>query len=322
MQTDKIAFTPGEPAGIGLDLIILNAQQVISEQLLTFTDPDLLLERARLLNLTISLRENTPCEKLGDIAIYPITCPKPVQVGVLNADNAGFVLKTLDSAIIHTQNNKTKAMLTGPVHKGIMNQAGFNFSGHTEYLSHKAQAKTVMMLANDVLKVALVTTHLPLSKVCQHLTQGLLKQTITILHDSLMKQFGINRPKIAICGLNPHAGEQGYLGKEEIDIINPVIKKLRQTGFDLSDALPADTLFTPDKLAKYDCVLSMYHDQGLPVLKALGFEHSVNITLGLPFIRVSVDHGTALDLAGTGNISLGSFNTALTYAKALINQTK
>lgn len=318
-----IAFTPGEPAGIGLDLAIIYAQNHLNPDLLTFTDPDLLVTRAKKLNLPIRLRENCPNEKQGDIAIYPITCPHPVKAGVLNHHNAAFVLATLDKAIEQTQNNTTQAMLTGPVHKGILNQAGIDFTGHTEYLAKKTGAKTVMMLANEKLKVALVTTHLPLKNVWQHITTKNLTQTLQILHKALIKQFAIKQPRIAVCGLNPHAGEGGYLGLEEIDIINPTITQCRQQGMNLSNALPADTLFTPKNLEKYDCILSMFHDQGLPVLKALGFENSVNITLGLPFIRVSVDHGTALSLAGTGNISLGSFQTALNNTKQLIqHQTK
>lgn len=306
-----ITYTPGEPAGIGLDLIIIHAQNNITPNLLAFTDPDLLLARAKLLNLPIRLRENSVCEKNGDIAIHPSQCPNPAKAGLLNKNNARFVLDALDSAIDFVQKNTGNTLFTGPMHKGIINEAGFAFTGHTEYLASKTQCKTVMMLANASLRVALVTTHLPLREVALAITADNLTETIKILHQDLSTKFNLPNPKIAVCGLNPHAGEDGYLGDEEIRIINPVLDVLRKKGIDLSPALPADTLFTPSNLAKYDCILSMYHDQGLPVLKALGFENSVNITLGLPFVRISVDHGTALNLAGTGNISLGSFQTAL-----------
>ncbi len=336
MTTQHIAFTPGEPAGIGLDISIINAQQLNTQNLLTFTDPDLLLSRAKLLNLPIRLLENSPCVKPGDIAIYPVKYSTKIhtkiKAGQLNPNSAQFVLDTLDCAIKQTQLGKTSALLTGPVHKGIINEAGINFTGHTEYLANKTCSKTVMMLVNEKLRIALVTTHLPLKEVHTQITINNLTQTIKILHHSLVNQFGIQNPKIAICGLNPHAGEDGHLGKEEIEIINPAIKKLRSeksknqklksNDLNLTNALSADTLFTPKNLSKYDAILSMFHDQGLPVLKALGFENSVNITLGLPFIRTSVDHGTALSLAGTGNISLGSFNTALNYTEQLLSNEK
>ncbi|HIG88997.1 MAG TPA: 4-hydroxythreonine-4-phosphate dehydrogenase PdxA, partial [Candidatus Thioglobus sp.] len=207
-----------------------------------------------------------------------------------------------------------------PVHKGVINQAGIEFTGHTEYLAKISHVKqTVMMLATEGLSVALATTHLPLSKVANHIQSNSLSKTINIIHQSLLNQ-GIDKPSILICGLNPHAGEGGYLGSEEIEIINPLINKLNQQGYHLIGSVPADTAFTPDSLEGIDVVLCMYHDQGLPVLKTLGFKKAVNITLGLPFIRTSVDHGTALKLAGTGNISLGSFNTALEYTQTLINR--
>jgi 4-hydroxythreonine-4-phosphate dehydrogenase len=213
--------------------------------------------------------------------------------------------------------NSCSAMITGPVHKGIINQSGVDFTGHTEYLAKKTNIdRTVMMLATKGLRVALATTHLPLSEVSKYIKKDSLEDTIKIIHNSLLLM-GIGRPNIVICGLNPHAGENGYFGREEIDVINPVIAKLNSRGYCLKGAVPADTAFTPDALQGVDCVLAMYHDQGLPVLKALGFKNSVNVTLGLPFIRTSVDHGTALDLAGTGNISLGSFKTALDYIKIL-----
>ena len=313
-----IAFTPGEPAGIGLDIALIYAQKNTPKNLLVFTDPDLLLSRAKKLALSINLIEDDFASKPGDICVYPVKSTKTVEPGVLDPDNAQFVLNTLDQATKQCLDKTCKALVTGPVHKGIINQAGIDFTGHTEYLAQLSHSeKTVMMLATQGLRVALATTHLPLSEVPKHIQTSSLELTIKIIHKALLAM-GIDKPKISVCGLNPHAGEHGYLGSEEIDIINPLIKRLNAQGYNLSGAIPADTAFTPDALQGIDCVLSMYHDQGLPVLKTLGFKKAVNITLGLPFIRTSVDHGTALELAGTGNISLGSFETALDYAKQFI----
>ena len=313
-----IAFTPGEPAGIGLDIALIYAQKNTLKNLLVFTDPDLLLSRAKRLNLPINIIENGLASKPGDICVFPVKSNNGVEPGVLDPDNAQFVLNTLEYATQQCLNNSCKALVTGPVHKGVINQAGINFTGHTEYLAQLTQCeKTVMMLATQGLRVALATTHLPLSEVPKHIQTASLELTIKIIHKAL-SSMGIDQPNISVCGLNPHAGENGYLGTEEIEIINPLINRLNTQGYNLSGAVPADTAFTPDALQGVDCVLSMYHDQGLPVLKTLGFKKAVNITLGLPFIRTSVDHGTALELAGTGNISLGSFETALDYAKQFI----
>ncbi len=301
----SIAFTPGEPAGIGPDLAVIYAQKKIKKNLLVFTDPDLLLARAKKLNLSIKIKENSTTSTSGEICVFPIKTQTKTETGLLNPDNAQFVLNTLDIATQHCLDNSCSALVTGPVHKGIINQSGVDFTGHTEYLANLSNTdKTVMMLATEGLRVALATTHLPLSEVPKHIQTDSLKETITIIHHSLLSM-GINRPNIVVCGLNPHAGEGGYLGREEIEIINPLISQLNNEGYHLSGAVGVD------------CVLAMYHDQGLPVLKTLGFKKSVNVTLGLPFIRTSVDHGTALDLAGTGNISLGSFETALNYIQTL-----
>ncbi len=321
----KIAFTPGEPSGIGLDLAIINSQKPIKHsqtQLITITDPDLLLSRAKLLNLKINIKENTNCKNIGDILVYPIKAKNKVQAGVLNVKNANFVLKTLDIAVEFCKQGVCKVMLTGPIHKGIINEAGIKFSGHTEYLAKKTNSKTTMMLANDKLKVALVTTHIPLKEVVNNITKDNLRTTINNVYNSLITQFAIPNPKIIVCGLNPHAGENGYLGNEEINIINPVILEMQKLGINITGAIPADSAFIKDKLQKNDAIITMYHDQGLPVLKALGFQKSVNITLGLPFVRTSVDHGSALNLAGTGKISLGSFNTALDYSNNIINNMR
>ncbi|WP_428087082.1 4-hydroxythreonine-4-phosphate dehydrogenase PdxA [Candidatus Thioglobus sp.] len=314
-----IAFTPGEPAGIGPDLAVIYAQKKSNKNLLVFADPDVLLARAKLLNLPLNLVESDQPAGEQELCIFPIKSKGLVSAGILNVDNAAYVLNTLDLATKFCLNNTCEALVTGPIHKGIINQISPGFTGHTEYLASLSKVdKTVMMLATQGLRVALATTHLPLCQVAANITYDSLEQTLDIIHRSL-KAYGLKNPHIVVCGLNPHAGEDGYLGTEEIEIINPLIIKLNNQGFNLTGSVPADTAFTKDALQGVDCVLSMYHDQGLPVLKTLGFKKSVNITLGLPFIRTSVDHGTALSLAGTGNISLGSLHTALEYAQNFIN---
>ncbi|MDC9714617.1 MAG: 4-hydroxythreonine-4-phosphate dehydrogenase PdxA [Gammaproteobacteria bacterium] len=322
-----LAFTPGEPAGIGPDLAVIYAQNP-KKELLVFADPDILLSRAKALNLELKISETEVTARAKTLCVYPVKTKDKVVAGILNKNNAEYVLKTLDLATQHCLNGNTQALVTGPLHKGVINQAeiyqdknGKRFSGHTEYLAQRSGVdKTVMMLATSGLRVALATTHLPLAQVPQQIQSHSLEKTLTIIHQSL-QNYGVQNPRIVVCGLNPHAGEGGYLGKEEIEIINPLIEKLNTQGFNLVGSVPADTAFTVDALKGVDCVLAMYHDQGLPVLKTLGFKKAVNITLGLPFIRTSVDHGTALTLAGTGNISLGSLNTALQYAHNFINST-
>lgn len=316
----SIAFTPGEPSGIGPDLAVIFAQKKSTKKLLVFADPDILLSRAKLLNLPLKIVESEQASAKHQLCVYPIKVSGSVNVGVLNTDNAQYVLNTLDKATDFCLNEKCEALVTGPIHKGVINSVNPGFTGHTEYLASLADTeKTVMMLATQGLRVALATTHLPLSQVVQNIKKESLEKTIRIIHKSL-ESYGISNPRIIVCGLNPHAGEDGCLGMEEIEIINPLINKLNQQGFNLFGSVPADTAFTVDALKGVDCVLSMYHDQGLPVLKTLGFKKAVNITLGLPFIRTSVDHGTALSLAGTGNISLGSLHTALEYAQDFINK--
>jgi len=317
-----IAFTVGEPSGIGPDLAVIYAQKKSNKNLLLFADPDVLLNRAKQLRLNIKIVESEQTSSACELSVYPIKVNAPVECGILNKDNAQYVLNTLERATEYCLNLQCDAMVTGPVHKGVINQAGFSFTGHTEYLANLSNTdKTVMMLATSGLRVALATTHMPLSEVPQSITTQSLQKTIGIIHQFLLNN-GIDTPKIAVCGLNPHAGEDGYLGMEEIKIINPLIKKLNNQGYNLLGSVPADTAFTPDALIGVDCVLTMYHDQGLPVLKTLEFKKAVNITLGLPFIRTSVDHGSALKLAGTGNISLGSLNAALNYAQMLVANHK
>ena len=287
---------------------------------MTFADPDILLKRAKQLNLPLKIVESEHSSAKQQLCVYPIKTNGVVNTGMLNVENAQYVLNTLDIATEFCLNGQCDALVTGPIHKGIINTVNPGFTGHTEYLASLANTeKTVMMLATKGLRVALATTHLPLSQVAQNIQQESLEKTIRIIHNSL-EGYGIIHPRIVVCGLNPHAGEDGCLGREEIDIINPLIQQLNQQGLNLAGSVPADTAFTVDALKGVDCVLSMYHDQGLPVLKTLGFKKAVNITLGLPFIRTSVDHGTALSLAGSGNISLGSLHTALEYAQDFINK--
>jgi 4-hydroxythreonine-4-phosphate dehydrogenase len=249
--------------------------------------------------------------------IYAIKTNNNVFPGRLDPANSNYVLETIKEATNDCINGGCDGLLTGPVNKGVINESGIEFTGHTEFLAKLTKtSKTVMLLATDQLKVALATTHLPLTEVANNITKKSLSQVIAIIHNDF-KYLGVKKPKILVCGLNPHAGENGYLGDEEIMTIIPVIKKLNKVGYDLLGPVPADTAFTPESLKNVDVVLAMYHDQGLPVLKAQGFKKAANITLGLPFFRTSVDHGTAIELAGTGNISLGSFNTALSYFKTL-----
>ncbi len=316
----RIALTAGEPAGIGADLCIQLAQQILPAcELVVLADAELLQQRAKQLNLPLTLHHFDPQKPRlilppSHLTILPIALKVPVEAGVLNHENSEYVLELLDRATHGCLNKTFAAMVTAPVHKGVINEAGFAFTGHTEHIALQTGGHPVMMLATEGLRVALVTTHLPLSQVSAAITPERLEAVIRILHHDLQTRFHIHQPKILVCGLNPHAGESGYLGREEIDIINPILEKCRAEGMDLEGALPADTLFTNKYLQNADAVLAMYHDQGLPVLKYKGFGNAVNITLGLPIIRTSVDHGTALDLAGTGNADLGSLQYAVKTA--------
>ena len=320
MNTLRIAITPGEPAGIGPDLVIALAQQPYPAQLVAIADPDLLQQRAAQLKLPLSLTEFDPSKPAtasvaGELQVMPVALAQPCRAGELNPANGPYVLATLEAAISGCQQQVFNAMVTAPVHKGNINDAGVTFSGHTEFLAAQTDTElVVMMLATEGLRVALVTTHLPLSAVPAAITQQHLTRIARILHRDLQQSFGLAEPRITVLGLNPHAGESGHMGREEIDVIIPAMQQLRAEGMLLEGPLPADTAFTPKHLEHCDAVLAMYHDQGLPVLKYKGFGNAVNITLGLPIIRTSVDHGTALDLAGTGKADLGSLQTALRYA--------
>ena len=321
----RLAVTPGEPSGIGPDLLVQLAQKSQSFELVAYADPELLEQRANLLGLPLTLRTVTSEPQQlnpSELTVRPVPLKANVIPGKLNIANAPYVLETLSSALADCRTSHCQAMVTGPVHKGVINDAGIPFSGHTEFLAENTQTpKVVMMLATKGLRVALVTTHLPLCDVPQAITPKTLEQVITILHRDLKQKFGIDQPRILVSGLNPHAGENGHMGKEEIQIIEPCLEKLRGQGFNLQGPLPADTLFTPKYLNQCDAVLAMYHDQGLPVLKYKGFGAAVNITLGLPIIRTSVDHGTALGLAGTGKADIGSLKTAIHYAADMVYAT-
>lgn len=327
MQTKQIkplVITPGEPAGVGPDLIISLAQMSWDLPWVVCADPQLLKTRAELLNLPLSLVEYDPAtppqiHTPSQICVLPIALHTNVIPSTLDARNGLYVVETLARACDGCLNGEFSALVTGPVHKGIINDAGVHFTGHTEFFADRSHCeRVVMMLATDTLRVALATTHLPLRDVADAITGELLHEIITILNHDLKTKFGIAEPQIYVCGLNPHAGESGHMGREEIDIIEPALTQLRQQGIHLHGPYPADTLFQPKYLTHADAVLAMYHDQGLPVLKYKGFGRAVNITLGLPFIRTSVDHGTALELAGTKSADAGSFCTALNLAINMI----
>ncbi|WP_407732049.1 4-hydroxythreonine-4-phosphate dehydrogenase PdxA [Pseudocitrobacter faecalis] len=326
--THRVVITPGEPAGIGPDLVIQLAQRDWPVELVVCADGALLSERATLLGLPLSLLPYSPNEsaqpqRAGTLTLLSVPLRAPVTPGELNVQNGHYVVDTLARACDGCLSGEFAALITGPVHKGIINDAGVPFTGHTEFFEERSHAaKVVMMLATEELRVALATTHLPLKDVSDAITVDLLDEVITILHHDLQTKFGIAHPHILVCGLNPHAGEGGHMGTEEIDTIIPVLNTLRAKGMNLSGPLPADTLFQPKYLDNADAVLAMYHDQGLPVLKYQGFGRGVNITLGLPFIRTSVDHGTALELAGHGNAEVGSFITALNLAIKMIVNSK
>ena len=319
-MTKSVVITPGEPAGVGPDLVLALAQQAWPVELVVCADPALLLERAATLGLNIQLRDyvqGRPAQPqaAGTLTVLPVKTATPVTAGKLDVANSAYVVETLARACDGAISGEFAALITGPVQKSIINDAGIPFIGHTEFFADRSHCeRVVMMLATEELRVALATTHLPLLAVPGAITRQSLHEVITILHHDLKTKFGIAEPQIYVCGLNPHAGEGGHMGHEEIDTIIPALDELRQQGMNLVGPLPADTLFQPKYLQHADAVLSMYHDQGLPVLKYQGFGRAVNITLGLPFIRTSVDHGTALELAATGTADAGSFRTAINLA--------
>ncbi|MGB0782941.1 MAG: 4-hydroxythreonine-4-phosphate dehydrogenase PdxA [Marinomonas sp.] len=324
-----IAITSGEPAGIGPDIILSAlSEQTFPARLVVLADIELLEDRARELGLSVTISKleqpsDVPPHSQGQINVLPIPKAKKTTSGILEVANSPYVLETLKRAGEGCLRHEFDAIVTPPVHKGILCETGVHFSGHTEYF--QAQCKSphvVMMLATEAMKVALVTTHLPLKDISSAITEHSISLVVKALNKDLQEKFGIAQPKILVCGLNPHAGEDGHLGREEIDVIIPTLNKLRQEGLNLIGPLPADTLFTPKYLNDADCALAMYHDQGLPVLKYSGFGNAVNITLGLPIIRTSVDHGTAIDLAGTGKANNGSLKVAIQHAINMANNAK
>ncbi|WP_016954177.1 4-hydroxythreonine-4-phosphate dehydrogenase PdxA [Catenovulum agarivorans] len=327
-MTLRIAITPGEPAGIGPDLVLQLVQQDWPAQLVAICAKSLLESRAQQLGVELELidydaeAQAQPQQK-GTLTILDVPLEADVVCGELNAKNGHYVVETMRIACEKNMSGEFDAIVTGPVNKGIINKSGISFSGHTEYFAQESNtADVVMMLATEGLRVALATTHIPLAYVSKAITYDRVIKITEILHSELKHKFGIQQPTIYVCGLNPHAGEDGHLGTEEITTITPALDHLRERGMDIVGPLPADTLFQPKYLKEADAVLAMYHDQGLTVLKYKGFGKAVNITLGLPFVRTSVDHGTALDLAGTGKADAGSFKVALSEAIKLASDKK
>ena len=322
-----IAVSSGEPAGIGPEIclrLLDSRLQHVDAQCVVLADLRLLAQRAQSLGCTLQLRDWSaglpPLPGVLDVLDIPLACAS--RAGALDPANAAYVLALLDRALAGCQCGEFSAMVTAPVHKGVINDAGINFTGHTEYLAEKtATPHVVMMLAGGGLRVALATTHLPLKDVPAAITQESLERTLRILHAEMASKYGIAMPRILVAGLNPHAGEGGYLGREEIEVISPVLEGLRGEGMRLIGPLPADTMFTPPMLAQGDCVLAMYHDQGLTALKYASFGQGINVTLGLPIIRTSVDHGTALELAGSGQADPGSLFVAVEQAFEMIERS-
>jgi 4-hydroxythreonine-4-phosphate dehydrogenase len=316
----RLIITSGEPAGIGPDLCLAIAERDWHCDVVVAADMQLLEQRAQQLKLSVELSSYTesvarPAHRRGTLRVLHVPVAVPVQPGVLNPANARYVLSMLNAAAQGCLSGEFDAMVTAPVQKSVINDAGVPFSGHTEYLAERTGgAYPVMMLATNDLRVALATTHLPLQKVSAAITEELLSRVLRILDEDLRRRFDIPAPRILVCGLNPHAGESGHLGREEIEVIAPTLERLRKEGLNLTGPAPADTAFTPHMLRHADAVLAMFHDQGLPVIKFAGFSEAVNITLGLPIVRTSVDHGTALSLAGTGQADASSLAAAMQMA--------
>ena len=314
-------ITSGEPAGIGPDICLSLADRVDERPIVVLADINMLRDRAKILNIEIDIIEYQQQEQSslqGQLFVEHVPLNQDVVLGELNPENSAYVLEQLRRSAYYAMEGQSVGVATAPVQKSVINDAGIHFSGHTEYYQEFAGVdRVVMMLATKTLRVALATTHLPLRDVADAITKQRLHQVIDILIHDLKTKFKIEHPRVLVCGLNPHAGEGGYLGHEEIDTINPVLESYRVQGVNMSLSMPADTLFTPENLKDADAVLSMYHDQGLPVLKSQGFGEAINITLGLPFIRTSVDHGTALNLAGTGLAKSSSLHVAVDLALEL-----
>jgi 4-hydroxythreonine-4-phosphate dehydrogenase len=313
----RLALVPGEPAGIGPELCVRLAQHRHEAQLVTYADPDALRAAAAAIGLPLLLREPDQDAGPGELALHPVCQAAPTRFGEPDPANAPAVIEALTLAAAACLSGDCHGLVTGPVQKSSINAGGIPYTGTTELLATQARVEVVMMLANPAMRVALATTHLPLRAVADSITGDGLARTLRILHAALVRDFGLPAPRIAVLGLNPHAGEDGHLGREEIEVIQPALQQLRAEGMDLRGPLPADTAFLPTQLAEVDAVLAMYHDQGLPVLKHAGFEHAVNITLGLPYPRVAVDHGTALALAGRGLADPSSLFAAVALCTTL-----
>lgn len=319
MSVAPLVITAGEPAGVGAELCVQLA--AAGHDLVVIGDKSLLQQRAAQLGIALTMTDWSAdsIAQLNTLRVIHVPLVAPSQAGVLDKANSRYVLAVLERAIQGCQSGEFAGMVTAPLHKGIINDAGISFTGHTEFLAEQTNThRDVMMLVGGGMRVALATTHLPLKDVAAAITAPLLEEVLRIIDHDLRVRFGLATPRILVAGLNPHAGEGGYLGREELDVMIPVLDKLRAAGMNVSPPLPADTLFTPHKLAQCDCILSMYHDQGLPVLKHASFGGGVNVTLGLPIIRTSVDHGTALDLAGTGKADCGSLLAAIQLATQMI----
>jgi 4-hydroxythreonine-4-phosphate dehydrogenase len=318
LRLPLIAVTAGEPAGVGPDLCVALARRRLPARIVVVADRELLSERARLLGVRLKIADDDARRRAGVLLVRHVPLARPAVAGKLDPANSGYVLRTLEVAADGCRDGTFDALVTAPLQKSVINDAGIAFTGHTEFLAQRTGAPhVVMMLVGGGLRVALATTHLALKDVARAITAESLERTLRVLRGDLARRFGIRSPRIVVAGLNPHAGESGFLGREEADIIVPLIDRLRREGFDLVGPLPADTLFSRQRLKGCDCVLAMYHDQGLPVLKYASFGSGVNITLGLPIIRTSVDHGTALDLAGSGRAAAGSLLEAIRLAAQL-----
>lgn len=321
-MTARLAITPGEPAGIGPELVVQLAQRPRSSRWVAFADPELLRARAEQIGVPLEILADASDDDRPDVPgtlrVRPVPLAVPSEAGRLDAANAPYVLATLDAAIDACVAGDVDALVTAPVHKAVIAGTGVPFTGHTEYLAERTGAGSVLMvLVADALRVALVTTHVPLSGVPALITAERVDATLRLFMAGLRERYGLTQPRVLVAGLNPHAGEDGLLGREEIEVISPVCDAARAEGLDVVGPLPADTLFTPDRLAAADGVLAMYHDQGLPVLKHAGFGRAVNVTFGLPIVRTSVDHGTALDIAGTGRADPGSLAAAVAAAETM-----
>jgi 4-hydroxythreonine-4-phosphate dehydrogenase len=318
-----LALTPGEPAGIGPDIALELLHTGLTTSVVLVADRELLEDRADGLGFDLEFADAADpksAQGAGVVRVLNVPCRAPVISGVLNTANSPYVLETLDAALEGIRDGVFSGLVTGPVHKGIINDAGMAFTGHTEYLAQATGGTPVMMLVAPSLRVALATTHVPLKGVVDALSASVVEHVIRTIDADLRSRFRVNAPRILVCGVNPHAGEAGHLGREEIEWLNPLVEQLRNEGFDLDGPRPADTAFVPMHRERADVVLAMYHDQGLPVLKALGFGDAVNVTLGLPIIRTSVDHGTAIDLAGSGEADPSSLRAAVSLAAKLAGQ--